>query len=72
MQGYIAESTQGGAAGVQATPPPNEISKHRFFLDMLILNILLDLPFSRNQPLKSADISFIGTLKKEENIKYRG
>jgi hypothetical protein len=30
---------------------------------MMIWNVLRDLPFSRNQPLKSADCQYIGILK---------
>jgi hypothetical protein len=53
------------AAGVHprglpgCSPPPqipqNPSLKNTDFVDSMIPNVLHDLPFSRNQPLKSAD-----------------
>jgi len=38
-------------------PPPTnvEIKKKNSFVDMMLSNVLCDLPFSQTQPLKSAD-----------------
>jgi hypothetical protein len=49
-----------GTAGLQPThtpPPPHTKTKFRNtdFVDTLILNVLRDLPFGRNNPLKSSD-----------------
>jgi hypothetical protein len=42
-----------GAVGMQSPPPQQiEISKHTDFADTVLSNVLLDLPFSRNQSLK--------------------
>jgi hypothetical protein len=56
----IRGRTLGGAAGLQ---PPQTPQKPKFkkkntdFVDIMISKALRDLPFSRNQPLKSADDS---------------
>jgi hypothetical protein len=52
--------TQGKAAALQPTtpsPPPkkNPNVKDTCFLDTILSNNRRDLPFSRHQPLKSAD-----------------
>jgi hypothetical protein len=39
-----------GASGLQ--PPPYQHLKNTYFVNMMIQNVLRDLPFSRNQPLK--------------------
>jgi hypothetical protein len=47
-----------GAHGcvIQAPPPPpTEILKNTDFAAIMISKVLRDLPFSRNQPLMSAD-----------------
>jgi hypothetical protein len=47
-----------GAAGLQAHPiprPQNQNLKNTDFVDTFILNVLHDLLFSQNQPLKLAD-----------------
>jgi hypothetical protein len=46
----------GGATGFNPPPPPQqiEIYKTQFFLDVIILYVVRDLLFSRNEPLKSA------------------
>ena len=47
----------GTAAGLQPPPPQKkkiEIKK-KSCVDTIISNVLRDLPFNRNQPLKSAD-----------------
>jgi hypothetical protein len=56
--------TQGaGAAGLQPSQiPQNRNLKSADFVDM-ISSLLRDLPFSRNQPLKSADDQYIRILK---------
>jgi hypothetical protein len=49
----------GGGCRAAASPPPqipqNRNLKNTGFVPIVISEILLDLPFSRNQPLKSAD-----------------
>ena len=42
--------------------PKIEIQKDTEFVDAIMLNVLRDLAFSRNQPLKSADGLYIGIL----------
>jgi hypothetical protein len=55
----------GLAAGVQPPKPlKNRNLKNTDFLGIMISKFLWDLPFSRNQPLKSADDQFITILKK--------
>jgi hypothetical protein len=53
-----------GTAGIQPDPKPPKpkFNKHRFcrYYDT---KVLPDLPFSRNQPLKSADDWYIRILK---------
>jgi hypothetical protein len=47
-----------GAAGLQTaqTPPPqNENLKNTDFVDIMISKVSHGLPFSQNQPLKSAN-----------------
>jgi hypothetical protein len=36
----------------QSAAPENTFKKTKDFVDVIILNVLLDLPFSRNEPLK--------------------
>jgi hypothetical protein len=48
----------GGAAGLQPPAPKtpqNQKLKNTDFVDTMIWNVLCDLPFSRNQPLKLVD-----------------
>jgi hypothetical protein len=49
--------TQGGLGCQDAAPPepPNPKLKKHIFVDIMISKVLRDFPFSRNQPLKSAD-----------------
>jgi hypothetical protein len=45
-----------GAAGLQPAPKPAKTSiKTQIVLDIMVSKVLCDLPFIRNQPLKSAD-----------------
>jgi hypothetical protein len=58
----------GRTAGLQppkpVPPPPKaEIKKNTDFVYIMISKVLRDLPFSRNQPLKSADDQYINILK---------
>jgi hypothetical protein len=56
-----------GGRGVcwAATPLKLKLKKKNTdFLDMIVSNVLLDLPFSRNQPMKSADDWYIRILKR--------
>jgi hypothetical protein len=49
--------TQGGGGGAPGySPPPKPEFKNTDFVDIMISKVLRDLPFSRNQPLKSADV----------------
>jgi hypothetical protein len=43
--------------------PPNLNFENTKFVDMIITNILRDLPFSRSYPLKSADDQYIRNVK---------
>jgi hypothetical protein len=47
--------TQEGGRGYRAAAAPNQNLKKNHFVDIMILKVLRDLPFSRNQPLKSAE-----------------
>jgi hypothetical protein len=47
----MQKCTQGGGA----VGPPNRNLKNTYFVETMITNVLRDLPFSGNQPLKSAD-----------------
>jgi len=53
----VPGGTQGTADGAELqppSPPPKKINlKSADFVEMINLNVLNDLPFSRNQPLKS-------------------
>jgi hypothetical protein len=62
--------TQGGggsrrAAAPSHTPkrPKRKFKKNIDFVDIMISKVLRDFPFSRNQPLKSADDWYITILK---------
>jgi hypothetical protein len=45
-----------GAVGLELPPySPNRNLKNTDFVDILLSKVLRDLPFSRNQPLKSPD-----------------
>jgi hypothetical protein len=44
---------RGGTASLQ--PPSTLNLKNTDFVDIMVLNVLRDLPMGRNQPLKSAD-----------------
>jgi hypothetical protein len=48
--------------GCHAAAPPNRNLKNTDFVDTMTLNILCDLSFSQNQPLKSADDDYITIL----------
>jgi hypothetical protein len=45
----------GGAAGLQPPKPSKPKCKNTDFVDIMISKVLLDLAFSRIEPLKSAD-----------------
>jgi hypothetical protein len=49
--------TPRGATGLQPPPhtPQNRNLKNTDFVDIMISKVLRDLPFSRNQTMKSAD-----------------
>jgi hypothetical protein len=44
-----------GGAGLQHPPNPRKPKKKTDIVDIMISKVLRDLPFNRNQPLKSAD-----------------
>jgi hypothetical protein len=54
-----------GGAGLQPVPNPQKLKlkKKTDFVDIMISEVLRDLPFCRNQPLKSADDWYIRILK---------
>jgi hypothetical protein len=52
----------GGCRAAAPTPPKPKFKK-RDFVDIVISSVLRDFPFSRNQPLKSADDQCIRILK---------
>ena len=55
---------KGGAVALQPPKPPkNRNFKISDFVDIIISRVLRDLPFSRNQPLKSTDDQYIRILK---------
>jgi hypothetical protein len=58
----------GGATGLQ--PFQNQNLKNTHFVDIMISKVLRDLPFSRNQPLKSADEQYIRIMK-NKLIKFK-
>jgi hypothetical protein len=64
--------TQGGRLQGCRHPlnPQNRNLKITDFLDIMVSKVLLDFPFSRNQPLKSADDQYIRILK-NKLIKFR-
>jgi hypothetical protein len=49
--------------GAVAAPFKLKIKKTDFFRYMMVLNVLCDLQFSQNQPLKVSDDYYIGILK---------
>jgi hypothetical protein len=59
---------KGGGGGLQGCSPPNPQNwnfKNKYFVDIVLWyqNVYIHFPFSRNQPLKSADDKYIGLLK---------
>jgi hypothetical protein len=59
-----------GAAGPQPLQTQNGNLKNTDSVDITISNVLRDFPFSRNQPLKSADDRYIRILK-NKLIKFK-
>jgi hypothetical protein len=60
---FEVDAQPNGGRRTATLPPPHPKSKFKKIVDMMISNVLRDLPFSRNQHLKSADDYFIGILK---------
>jgi hypothetical protein len=60
---FVRGAPTGGCQA--AAPPPHKPPnlKNTYFVDIMISKVLRDLPFSRNQPLKSADDCYIRILK---------
>jgi hypothetical protein len=53
----------GGLPGCSPSKHQNRYLKNTHFVDIILSKVLRDLPFSRNQPLKSADDQYIRILK---------
>jgi hypothetical protein len=63
---------KGGKGLPSCSPPPPQMeikTKNTDFVDTIISNVLRDLPFSRNQPLKSADDWYIRILNDKTNLR---
>jgi hypothetical protein len=55
---YFTGAAKGGLRVCSpAKPPQNRNLKNIYFVDIMVSKVLRDLPFSRNQSLKSADDS---------------
>jgi hypothetical protein len=54
---------RGGCSERGPHPPPKYKFKKRDFADTMVSNVSRDLPFSRNQTLKSADEQYTVILK---------
>jgi hypothetical protein len=54
---------RGGAARLQPPPPTPKLKFRRDLVNITISNVVCDLPFSGNHPLKSADDCYIRILK---------
>jgi hypothetical protein len=52
-----------GSAGLQPSQTPQNRDLKTDFVDTMISEVLRELPFSRNQPLKSAGDQYIRILK---------
>jgi hypothetical protein len=62
----LESSKRAPKGGCQAAGPPNPKNwnlKNADFVDVMISEVLRDFPFSRDQPLKSADVQYIRILK---------
>jgi len=49
--------------GCSPQTPQNRNFKNKDYVDTMLSEVLRDLPFSRNQPLKSADVPYFRILK---------
>jgi hypothetical protein len=65
--GYYSGSPKCGEGG--GSPSQIEIKK-TVFLDKMVSRVLRDLPFNRNQPLKTADDLYIRILKNKTKISH--
>ena len=59
----LVHTREGGLPGC-STPSPKRNLQNTHFVDTTISNVLRDLRFGLNQPLKSADDRYIGIPKK--------
>jgi hypothetical protein len=59
----LGHTQGGGVPGFSPQTPENQNLKNTDLVDIMISNVLRDLLFSRNQPLKSTDDRHIGILK---------
>jgi hypothetical protein len=62
-QGHTQEGWGRGATAHPPKPPKLKLKKNTDFVAIMISKVLRDLPFSRNQPLKSPDDKYITILK---------
>jgi hypothetical protein len=71
---YAQGRTQRGLPGCSLPsppPPPNPNLKNTDYVEAKISSVLRDLPISRDQPLKSADDQYTGSLKiKQKNYDF--
>jgi len=65
---YQGRTEGGGGGRATNTPPPNRNLKITDFVNVTMSNVKYDLSFSRNQPLKSADDSYIKTKTNKTNL----
>jgi hypothetical protein len=52
---YAGAQPRGGGCRAAAPQTPQKLNFKIDFIDIMVSEVLRDLPFSRNQPLKSAD-----------------
>jgi hypothetical protein len=55
LNGSYLRAHPGRGAARLHPPPPSQNLKNTDFVDMMLSNVLYDLPLNQNQPLKSAD-----------------
>jgi hypothetical protein len=53
-----------------AAPSKSKFKKKTEFVDTIVSEVLPDLSFSRNQPLKSADDKYKKILKNKKKLRY--
>jgi hypothetical protein len=72
--GVQGHAQGGGLPGCSPAPPPSKHPKPKFkrqdFSDILLSEVLCELPFGRNQPLKSAGDQYV-RISKNKLIKLK-